>query len=183
MRVLVTGGAGYAGRVTVELLAADGHEVVVLDNFTKGHVSSLPEEMLTFSADIRNAASVSKAVRDSRPDAIMHFAAVTVVPESMKLPGLYYGVNAGGTNIVLQAAIDHGVERFVFSSTAAVYGTPEGSLIGEDSPLQPISPYGSSKLMAEQMVQDFGRAYGLRYSIFRYFNVAGATYENGEDHS
>ncbi len=183
MRVLVTGGAGYAGRIAVELLMDDGHDVVVLDNFSKGHASSLGTDIQAFSVDLRDAAAVSKAIQDSRPEAIMHFGAVTVVPESMKMPGLYYDVNTGGTNHLLQAAVEFGVERFIFSSTAAVYGTPETALIAESSPTQPISPYGWSKLMAEQILQDFARAYGLRYAIFRYFNVAGATEANGENHT
>lgn len=183
MRVLVTGGAGYAGRIAVELLMDDGHDVVVLDNFSKGHTASLGPDIQAFAVDLRDSAAVRKTIQDSRPGAIMHFGAVTVVPESMKMPGLYYDVNSAGTNHLLQAAVEYGVERFIFSSTAAVYGTPETSLISESSPTRPISPYGWSKLMAEQMVHDFSHAYGLRYAIFRYFNVAGATEFNGEDHT
>ncbi len=183
MRVLVTGGAGYVGRIAVELLLNDGHDVVVLDNFSKGHPEAIPADMQAFAVDLRDSESTAKAVRDSRPDAIMHFGAVTIVPESVRQPGLYYAVNAGGTNHLLMAAVEAGVERFIFSSTAAVYGTPESPLISEDSRLQPISPYGSSKLMAETMVRDFATAYGLKYALFRYFNVAGATVENGEDHN
>jgi len=183
MRVMVTGGAGYVGRVAVEVLVAEGHDVVVLDNFSKGHASSLDSDMQAFSVDLRDADAVNKAVQDSRPDSIMHFGAVTVVPESVRLPGLYYAVNTGGTNNLLLAAVEHGVERFVFSSTAAAYGTPLTSTISEDSPTLPISPYGWSKLMAERIVQDFAHAYGLKYAIFRYFNVAGATEANGEDHT
>ncbi|MBX3069723.1 MAG: UDP-glucose 4-epimerase GalE [Thermomicrobiales bacterium] len=183
MRVLVTGGAGYVGRIAVELLLDDGHDVVVLDNFSKGHAAAIPAELQALTVDLRNAGGVTKAVLDSRPDAIIHFGAVTIVPESVRSPGLYYAVNTAGTNNLLSAAIDANVERFILSSTAAVYGTPDDPLVSENAPLRPISPYGSSKLMAETILRDFSAAYGLKYAVFRYFNVAGATSQNGEDHT
>jgi UDP-glucose 4-epimerase len=183
MRVLVTGGAGYVGRIAVELLLDDGHDVVVLDNFSKGHAAAIPAELQALTVDLRDAGGVTKAVLDSRPDAIIHFGAVTIVPESVRSPGLYYAVNTAGTNNLLSAAIDANVERFILSSTAAVYGTPDDPLVSENAPLRPISPYGSSKLMAETILRDFSAAYGLKYAIFRYFNVAGATSQNGEDHT
>ncbi len=183
MRVIVTGGAGYVGRVAVELLHHEGHDVVVFDNFYTGHRSSFGSDIEVIEMDLRDAEGVERAVGRAKADAIMHFAAVTIVPESVRNPGLYYAVNAAGTNHLLMAAVANGIERFVLSSTAAVYGTPETSLVREDAPLLPISPYGSSKQMAEQMVRDFSVAHGLMYAIFRYFNVAGATEANGEDHT
>jgi UDP-glucose 4-epimerase len=182
MRILVTGGSGYIGRIVVELLEDGGHEVEVLDDFSRGHRGALANSVTVHDVDLRNASAVRTAVERSRPEAVMHFAALTIVPESVREPGRYYAVNTCGTVNLLDAMIEQGVERLVFSSTAAVYGTPDRSPVREDDPLVPISPYGSSKAMAERIVRDSAAAHGLRYAIFRYFNVAGATEANGEDH-
>jgi UDP-glucose-4-epimerase GalE len=182
MHILVTGGAGYVGSVAVERLMMAGHDVSVVDNLSKGHAEAVPAGVPFFEADLRDAHAVRRAVEGSRPDAVMHFGAVTVVPDSMCDPGTYYAVNTAGTNNLLQAMVACGVGRIVVSSTAAVYGRPESSLVREDDPLRPISPYGSSKLMAERIVEDFAAAYGIDYAIFRYFNVAGATESRGENH-
>lgn len=182
MRILVTGGAGYVGSVAVERLLAAEHDVSVLDSLVKGHPDALPADVPFYETDLRDAASVLTAVQASSPDAVLHFGAVTIVPESMRDPGAYYAVNTAGTVNLLQAMVTVGAGRMVLSSTAAVYGRPEGTLVSEDDPLRPISPYGSSKLMAECILEDFSAAYGIKYAVFRYFNVAGATAQRGEDH-
>jgi UDP-glucose-4-epimerase GalE len=182
MRILVTGGAGYVGSVAVERLLAAGHDVSVLDNLYKGHAYAVPADLPLYETDLRDSGAVLKSVKAARPDAVMHFGALTVVPDSIRDPGAYYDVNTSGTNNLLQAMVECGVGRFVLSSTAAVYGRPETELVHEDDPLRPISPYGSSKLMAERIVEDFAAAHGIEYSLFRYFNVAGATDIRGEDH-
>jgi UDP-glucose 4-epimerase len=182
MRVLVTGGAGYIGSVAVEQLLAAGHDVVVLDSLWRGHRAAVSPDVELVEADLRDAAAVAKGVGTARPDAIMHFAAATLVPESMVNPEPYFGINVTGTHNLLTACRASGVERFVFSSTAAVYGEPIQVPIPETAPTQPINVYGQSKLTAEQMLSAYAGAYGLRYVAFRYFNVAGATAEHGEDH-
>jgi UDP-glucose 4-epimerase len=182
MRILVTGGAGYIGSVAVELLAERGDEVVVLDNFWRGHGAAVPPGVEAVTADIRDADAVRKAVFSARPDAVMHFAAATIVPESVSDPATYFAINTVGSHNLLSAMNEAGVRRFVFSSTAAVYGVPKSSPVAEDAPTQPINPYGHSKLMVEQMLACHATAYGLRYVAFRYFNVAGATQSHGEDH-
>jgi UDP-glucose 4-epimerase len=182
MRILVNGGAGYAGSVAVERLLEAGHDVAVLDSMARGHTGAIPAGAPFCQADLRDPQQVERAVESLRPEAIMHFGAMAVVPESVRDPGIYYAVNSGGTLNLLQAMVRHGIGRIVLSSTAAVYGTPGVALIDESEPLLPISPYGSSKLMAERILQDFGAAHGIEYAIFRYFNIAGATRERGEDH-
>jgi UDP-glucose-4-epimerase GalE len=183
MHVLVTGGAGYVGSVAVERLLASRHDVSVLDNLAKGHSTAVPEAVPFFDTDLRDAEAVLQVLKSSRPDAVMHFGAVTVVPDSVRDPGLYYAVNTAGTNNLLMAMVATGVGRIVVSSTAAVYGRPDSALVHENDPLRPISPYGWSKLMAERIVEDFASAHGIEFALFRYFNVAGATEARGEDHS
>jgi len=182
VRVLVTGGAGYIGSVTVAALVARGDEVTVLDSLWRGHRAALDPDATFIEADLRDPAAVTRIMGEVEPDAVIHFAGATLVPESVREPLLYYGINVGGSTNVLQAAVDASVDRFVFSSTAAVYGTPETSPVPEDAPLKPINPYGASKLMVEQMLADASHAHGLRYAALRYFNVAGATATLGEDH-
>lgn len=182
MRVLVTGGAGYIGSVVVEQLLATDHTVFVLDNLWRGHASAITAGAELIHADIRDHDRVNDAVATVRPDAVMHFAAATLVPESMVEPALYYSTNVVGTHNLLASCREHGVDRFVMSSTAAVYGEPEVVPIVETSELRPINVYGRSKLMAEQMLESYAQAYGLRYAAFRYFNVAGASQARGEDH-
>ncbi len=182
MRVLVTGGAGYIGSVGVEKLLDAGHDVVVLDNMRTGQPASVAPEATIVKGDLRDAPTLNDILSRIQPDAVMHFAAATIVPESVAKPDLYYGINLIGGFNLLEAARAAGVERFVVSSTAAVYGAPDEIPIIESSPKKPLSPYGLSKLMFEQMLEDYAAAYGTRWIAFRYFNVAGATYTHGEDH-
>ena len=181
MKILITGGAGYIGSIATEQAQAAGHEVAVLDNAWRGHRAATGDAEF-HAVDLRDAGKVSEAVAATRPDAIMHFAAATIVPESVELPGLYFGVNTVGSHNLITAAIEQGVERFVFSSTAAVYGEAAVEVITEDTPKFPINPYGLSKLMTEQMLDWQSQATGLKVAIFRYFNVAGASERRGEDH-
>ena len=182
MRVFVTGGAGYIGSVGVEKLLAEGHEVVVLDNMRTGQPASIEPDAIVVQGDLRNAAELNDILARIRPDAVVHFAGATIVPESVSKPDLYYGINTVGGFHLLEAARAAGVERFIVSSTAAVYGAPEEMPIVESTPKHPVSPYGRSKLMFEEMLEAYAVAYGTRWIAFRYFNVAGATYKHGEDH-
>jgi UDP-glucose 4-epimerase len=182
MRVLVTGAGGYIGSVATERLISAGHQVIALDSFERGHREAVHPLAEVVTVDLRDAEATGNAVNAAEVDAIMHFAALHLVPESVEKPGEYYRTNVVGGLNLLDAARFHGVERFVFSSTAAVYGEPERSPITEDAPKRPINPYGRSKWMVEQMLSDFSERYGIRYAAFRYFNVAGATERFGEDH-
>lgn len=182
MHVLVTGGAGYIGSVTVELLLAAGNSVVVVDSLWRGHAAAVADGAELLTGDLRDRDRLDQIVSSTRPDAVVHFAAATLVPESMVEPDRYFGINVTGTHNLLGACRAAGVGSFVFSSTAAVYGVPTEVPIPETSDLSPINVYGQSKLMAEQMLAAYERAYGLRYAAFRYFNVAGASEAHGEDH-
>ncbi len=182
MHVLVTGGGGYIGSIAAEQLIARGHDVTVIDSFTRGHRAAVPAEAASVECDLRFPDAVAQAVRDASPDAIMHFAALTLVPESVQQPGRYFGTNTCGGLNLLNAAAASDVTRFVFSSTAAVYGEPTHLPISERAPTEPINPYGRSKLMTEQMLNIFAERYGINHAMFRYFNVAGASAERGEDH-
>jgi UDP-glucose 4-epimerase len=182
VRVAVTGGAGYIGSTAVARLAARADDVVVIDNLVKGHEQALPDGVPLAQIDICDLSAVVSVLRQFRPDAVLHFAALTIAPESVRDPAPYWRVNTGGTLNVLDAMRDAGVAAIVFSSTAAVYGNPEQIPIREDAPLEPINPYGASKLAAERAVSSYAEAYGFAYAALRYFNVAGAAGEVGEDH-
>ena len=182
MRVLVTGGAGYIGSVAVERLLTRGHEVVVVDNLWRGHHAAVPAAARLVECDLRSGDRVGDTVRAFRPDAIMHFAAATLVPESVERPAEYFAINVSGSLNLLEAARAAGVGRFVLSSTAAVYGLPDELPVSEDATTRPINPYGHSKLMVEQILGAYDAAYDLRFAALRYFNVAGATEARGEDH-
>ena len=182
MRVLVTGAAGYIGSVMVERLLDAGHEVVALDNLWRGHQNSISRDVQFIQADLRDAGQTTAAVRSSRADAVIHFAAATLVGESVEQPLEYFAINVVGSHNLIAATIESGIKKFVLSSTAAVYGIPEITPVKESSPLNPINPYGRSKLMVEQMLEWHSRVYGLNYAAMRYFNVAGATELHGEDH-
>jgi len=171
--VLVTGGAGYIGAHACKALAAAGYLPVTYDNLVYGHERAVRWGPLE-RGDILDRARLDEVIDRYRPTAIMHFAAFAYVGESVTDPGKYYRNNVMGSLTLLEAARDHGIGRFVFSSTCATYGMPDRLPIGEDTPQQPINPYGASKLMVERMLADFGAAHGLRSIALRYFNAAGA---------
>ena len=171
--ILVTGGAGYIGSHVVRQLGERGERVVVLDNLGKGFRQAVVDADLVVG-EVGDQTLVSRLMAERQVDTVMHFAAHTIVPESVALPLKYYGNNTCSTRSLLQTSIEHGVEHFVFSSTAAVYGIPEDGYAGEDSPTQPINAYGTSKLMSEWMLRDVAAVNPLRYVALRYFNVAGS---------
>ncbi|MGH8221445.1 MAG: UDP-glucose 4-epimerase GalE [Woeseiaceae bacterium] len=174
MRILVTGGAGYIGSHVVRQLGEAGHDVVVLDNLSTGHEWAVLAGRLV-RVDLGDGDALERVFAEGSPfDAVMHFAASIVVPESVSEPLKYYRNNTINLLALLETCARHGVPRLVFSSTAAVYGLPPGGRVTEESPLAPISPYGASKMMAERILMDAAAATGLRYAILRYFNVAGA---------
>jgi UDP-glucose 4-epimerase len=173
MTILVTGGAGYIGSHVVRQLGERNETVVVLDNLATGFRSAIVHGELVVG-DTGDRELVARLLRERRIDTVMHFAASTIVPESVANPLKYYANNTCATRNLLQCCQEAGVEHFVFSSTAAVYGIPAGGSAGEDSPTAPINPYGTSKLMSEWMLRDLGAATALRYVVLRYFNVAGS---------
>jgi UDP-glucose 4-epimerase len=173
MTILVTGGAGYIGSHVVRQLGERGERVVVLDNLSTGFRSAVLHGTLVVG-DNGDRELVGRLLREHRVETVMHFAANTIVPESVSNPLKYYGNNTCATRSLLQCCSEGGVRHFVFSSTAAVYGIPASGIAAEDSPTQPINPYGTSKLMSEWMLRDLGAATDLRYAILRYFNVAGS---------
>lgn len=181
--ILVTGGAGYVGSVSVEALLAAGHRVVVLDDSSTGHRGSVPPGATFVAGTYADEAATAALLERERIDAILHCAARSLVGESMTDPARYYRENVAGGIALLEATRRAGVGRFVFSSTAAVYGIPDATPITEDAPLRPISPYGETKRALEGALAWYGTAYGLRSVALRYFNVAGATERNGEDHA
>ena len=183
-RILITGGAGYVGSHCAKALAAAGHEGVVFDNLLFGHREFVRWGPL-IEGDIRNASALDAVFSAYRFDAVMHFAALAYVGESVVAPSRYYDVNVGGTRTLLDAMLRAAVRPIVFSSSCAVYGAPDAIPIGEGTVPNPINPYGFSKLVCEHMMDDFGRAHGLKSARLRYFNAAGAdpTAEIGEDHN
>ncbi|MCD9047944.1 UDP-glucose 4-epimerase GalE [Luteimonas sp. MHLX1A] len=183
-RVLVCGGAGYIGSHMAKWLAAHGVEPVVLDNLSTGHREAVRFGPLV-EADLLDPASLDAAFAAGPFEAVMHFCARSLVGESVQQPLAYYQNNVAGTLNLLQAMQRHGVDRIVFSSTAAVFGEPVAATIDEDHPKTPINPYGASKLMVERMLADAAQAYGLRSVTLRYFNAAGASADGdiGEAHT
>ncbi len=182
MRVLVTGGAGYVGSVSVEALVLAGHDVVVLDDLSKGHRDALPSVVRLVQGSYGDPAVVGPLLASSPFDAVLHCAARSLVGESVADPGLYYRENVAGGVGFLEALRAAGVRRLVFSSTAAVYGTPLQIPIREDAVLAPINPYGETKRTFEGALRWYAAAYGMRSVSLRYFNVAGASARNGEVH-
>ena len=183
VKVLVTGGAGYIGSHACKALARAGFEPVVFDNLSTGWQGAVKWGPLV-KGDLMDRASIDAALAEHRPAAVMHFAALSLVGESMKDPGLYWRVNVGGALNLLEACAAAGVRNFVFSSTCATYGDQDGVLLTEETAQRPINAYGGSKLAIEQMLRDFGVSAGLSHVIFRYFNVAGADPDGevGEQH-
>jgi UDP-glucose 4-epimerase len=173
MKLLVTGGAGYIGSHVVRHLVEAGHQVVVFDNLSTGHRQAVGKAELIV-ADLEDRATLRSVFDTHGFDGVLHFAAHIVVPESVANPIKYYSNNTRNTLNLLQVCAEAGTRFFVFSSTAAVYGIPETPSVAEDAPLDPINPYGASKMMSERMLMDLGAASELRYVSLRYFNVAGA---------
>jgi UDP-glucose 4-epimerase len=182
MRVLVTGGAGYIGSVSVEALVAAGHEPVILDDLSTGHRASAPVGMPFYSRTYEKRDAISTILGRERIDAVLHCGARSLVSQSMVDPAIYYRENVAGGIALLDAMRDAGVNRFVFSSTAAVYGNPTSTPIREDAAIAPVNAYGDSKHALETALTWYAKAYGLRTVILRYFNAAGASEANGEVH-
>ena len=172
--VLITGGAGYIGSHTVLACREIPRPVVVLDNLSKGSRHLVPADVPFYEGDAGDQKLLAEICGNHRIGAVIHFAGDIVVPESVAAPLSYYLSNTCKTRSLLQACVDHGIEQFVFSSTAAVYGQPEAIPVQESAPTRPANPYGTSKLMVEWMLRDVARAHDLRYVVLRYFNVAGA---------
>ncbi|MEI4768831.1 UDP-glucose 4-epimerase GalE [Psychrobacillus sp. FJAT-51614] len=181
--ILVVGGAGYIGSHCVKELVKE-RSVIVLDNLSTGHFWAIDEKAIFIEGDLRDEKVVEKIFLSYKIDAVMHFAANSLVSESVNNPIKYYENNVAGTLNLLKQMVKHNINNFIFSSTAAVYGIPKENVITEESFTNPINPYGKSKLMIEEMLRDFQSAYGLNYVVFRYFNAAGAhsSKEIGEDH-
>ena len=173
MRVLVSGGAGYIGSHVVKELGLAGHEVLVYDNLSSGHEWAVLSGTLEVG-DLADTGRLNKVVGHFRPEAVMHFAASIQVEESVRKPLAYYRNNVANTLNLLEVLERHGVNQFIYSSTAAVYGEPDEIPVAESAPLHPLNPYGTSKVMGERFLQDLAGATDFRYAAIRYFNVAGA---------
>lgn len=184
MAILVAGGAGYIGSHMVKDLVEHGQEVVVADNLSTGHRDAINPKAKFYEGDIRDRKFLDKIFDNENIEAVVHFAAFSIVPESMSKPLKYFDNNTGGMITLLEAMRDHNIKYIVFSSTAATYGVPEHMPIKETDPQNPINPYGLSKLMMEKMMHWDDKAYGIKFVALRYFNVAGAAPDGtiGEDH-
>ena len=182
MKVFVTGGAGYIGSICVEEMLNAGHQISVFDNLSEGHRGALDSRAEFIEGDLADRSVIGKTLERIRPDAVMHFAANALVPESMTNPTKYFRNNvANGINL-LEGCIQAGVGKFVFSSTCAIFGLPKEVPITEEAPKDPINPYGESKLIFERILYWYGTQHGLGYVCLRYFNAAGATRNFGEHH-
>ncbi len=180
--VLVTGGAGYIGSVVCQTLLERGHAIIVLDSLEEGHRQALPAKAIFFQGDFGDEALLKNIFESYPIGSVVHLAAYCQVGESVQDPEKYYGNNVFKGLVLLKAMRVFGVKKLVFSSSAAVYGEPITVPITEAHPTQPVNPYGHSKLIFEQMLDWYQRAYGFKYVVFRYFNAAGATDRLGEDH-
>lgn len=183
MRILLTGGAGFVGSACLRHLMAHGHDVIAYDNLVEGHPKAVGEAPIVVG-DIADTETLATALKDFGAEAVMHFAAATNVGESVERPDYHYANNIGGTLSLLNAMRTAGVNRMLFSSTCATYGMAEGLSMSEDTPQQPFSPYARTKLAVEWMIRDFAHAYGLGFTLLRYFNASGAdpSGEFGEYH-
>jgi len=182
VKILVTGGAGYIGSVCVEDLLNRGHNVTVFDNLTEGHKNAIDRRANFVQGDLADKPALSDLMRTAQPEAVMHFAANALVGESMQNPYKYFYNNVSCGLNLLHAMVEHGVKRFVFSSTCATYGIPETVPIDELAPQKPVNPYGESKLIFEKILRWFDEIHGVTFASLRYFNAAGATEAFGEDH-
>ncbi len=182
MNILVTGGAGYIGSVVVAELLRAGHRVIVYDNLVHGYRAAVPNQVSLVVADLADGGRLGEVLGRGQVEAVMHFAALIEAGESMKAPERFFRNNTACTLTLLETMLAHGIKRFVFSSTAALYGDPEQIPIRETDRLLPTNAYGESKLLVERMLAWFHRIHGLRYASLRYFNAAGATETIGEAH-
>jgi UDP-glucose 4-epimerase len=182
MNVAITGAAGYVGGVCAEVLVALGHKVIALDNLVEGHRAAVPPQCEFHQCDLLDSARLDDVLRKSKVDAVMHFAAEALVEKSVREPSEFFRVNVAGGIILLDAMVRNNVKRFVFSSSAAVYGEPEQSPIPEDCAKSPINPYGQTKWIFENILADYARYAGMKHVSLRYFNAAGASRERGEAH-
>ena len=182
MRVLVVGGAGYIGSVTVDQLMAADHDVTVIDSLVSGHTGALHPDCEFVHADIRDEQALGRLFASHNFHAVVNYGGYIQAGESVQQPGRYFANNIGGTITLLNAMVTYGVTRFVFSSSAAVYGEPEVVPIPEDHPIRPVNPYGESKAIVERMLAWYQDAFGINHVSLRYFNAAGATDTKGEDH-
>ncbi len=184
MKILLTGGAGYVGSACLRWLLQHGHDPIAYDNLSEGNTAAVPDsQSRLIVGDIADTDRLSTVLRERRVEAVMHFAALASVPDSIADPEAYYRVNVGGTKSVLDSMRYAGVHKILFSSTAATYGFHAEMPLRENSPQTPETPYGTTKLAAEWLIKDYARAYGLGYTLFRYFNASGADPdgEYGED--
>ena len=182
MRIFLTGGAGYIGSVCSELLLNEGHEVAIFDNLSEGHRRAVDSRANFIRGDLADRLQIEAALSSTRPNAVMHFAAYALVPESMRDPSKYFRNNiANGLNL-LDAVVATGVQRIIFSSTCAIFGPPERVPIDETAHPRPVSPYGESKLAFEKILRWYDEIHALKFVSLRYFNAAGATENLGEDH-
>ena len=182
MNILVTGGAGYVGSVCAEQLIKQKHRVVVYDNLSEGHRAAVPADSVFVKGELADAAKLRSALRRHRIEAIMHFAAKALVDESVRNPASFYANNVSATLNLLDVAVENKVNRFIFSSSAAVYGEPQTVPIPEEHPKSPVNPYGETKLAIERTLGWYAPAYGVKFAALRYFNAAGSTAALGEDH-
>jgi len=182
MRIFVTGGAGYIGSVCSELLLNEGHEVAIFDNLIEGHRRAVDSRAQFIQGDLADRDQIERALSNTRPDAVMHFAAYALVPESMRDPSKYFRNNVSNGLNLLDAMLTTGVQRIIFSSTCALFGPPDRVPIDETAPARPANPYGESKLAFEKILRWYDQVHGLKFVCLRYFNAAGATEDLGEDH-
>lgn len=181
-RVLVTGGAGYVGSVCCTRLLEQGHEVTVVDDLSAGHAAAVPEGAAFYQLDVGNRNELGTLLGKDRFDAVFHFAAKALIPESVSNPGTFFDFNVASGIALLETVRAAGIRRFVFSSSAAVYGSPETTPIDEDHPKDPVNAYGETKLALERALYWYAGAYGWTVLAFRYFNACGATGTSGEHH-
>jgi UDP-glucose 4-epimerase len=182
MKIFVVGGAGYIGSVCSQLLLDQGHEVAIFDNLTEGHRAAIDSRAKFIQGDLEQRPQIEAALTSTQPDAVMHFAAYALVPESMRDPSKYFRNNISNGLNLLDAMLKTGVRRIIFSSTCAIFGPPERVPIDETAVPRPISPYGESKLAFEKILRWYDEIHGFKFVSLRYFNAAGATDKFGEDH-
>lgn len=179
MKILVTGGAGYIGSHFVKLLIENGHQVIVLDNLSRGHREAVPQNITFEDVDMLDTHALFDTIQAHLPAAVVHFAAYAYVSESVKNPGLYYQNNVVGSLNLIRLCAENGVKNFIFSSTCSIYGNPDKIPISEEQPSNPINPYANTKLMIEMMLKDFESSHGMKHAALRYFNAAGADPSGG----